>query len=237
VSKDYNAQVAGHYSKYRPPLHEIILFKALDQNRRFKLGLDVGCGTGKSSRPLRAYCEKIFGLDPSRSMIDRAESDPSITYICGNEALLAEFHSGEFDLVTFAGSLSYSKNATLKKELKRICRSDAQIVVYDFEVLMSDFLSGIEMKLSPIDSSGYNHAVNISDWKEFTEEVVRKEQVHLSLSAEELAHFILSHSTWYEELVARFKEQNPYSRLTHDLKSHAEKLLLPATIFYSRYSL
>lgn len=102
MSKDYNAQVAFHYSKYRPALHEIILTKAIGQKRNFDNGLDVGCGTGKSSIPLSKFCREVVGLDPSKTMVDSAEQAPFITYVCGDENALAQFQSKKFDIVTFA---------------------------------------------------------------------------------------------------------------------------------------
>jgi ubiquinone/menaquinone biosynthesis C-methylase UbiE len=236
VSKDYNAQVAFHYSKYRPPLHEIILSRVLDQNRHFDNGLDIGCGTGKSSKPLSKFCVEVVGIDPSKTMIDSAEKVPSITYICGDENTLTQFQSRKFDVVTFAGSLSYTKNAKLKAELKRICREKALIIVYDFEVRLSDFLPTIGLNLSKLDFSDYDHSINISDWKEFKEEVVFKEQIKLNLKAEDLAHFILSHSTWHEELVNQFEVQDPFAKLVSYLKSKRDEFRLPANIFYSRYT-
>jgi len=233
VSKDYNAQVAIHYSRYRPPLHEIILCKAMDKGKRFEIGLDVGCGTGKSSKPLSKFCNKVFGIDPSQFMIDNAETDPSIDYICSNS--LAQFQDDNFDVVTFAGSLSYAKSESLRRELNRICRDEASVLVYDFEVLLSDLLSGIGLNLSPVDLSSYNHSINISDWEEFKERIVRNEQLDLKPSAEELAHLILSHSTWHDELAALFRDEDPFAPFVSYLKSKGEEFRLPVNIFYSGY--
>jgi SAM-dependent methyltransferase len=234
VSKDYNAQVATHYSKYRPPLHEIILLKAIDAGQRFEIGLDIGCGTGKSSKPLSKFCNKVVGIDPSQSMIDNAETDPSIDYICSSS--LAQFQEHNFDVVTFAGSLSYAKNESLRGELNRICRDEAFVVIYDFEVLLSDLLLGIGLNLSPVDLSGYNHSINISDWEEFKEKIVCKEQLDLNPSAEDLAHLILSHSTWHDELTTLFQDRNPFAPLVSYLKSKGEEFCLPVNIFYAGYS-
>jgi SAM-dependent methyltransferase len=233
VSKDYNAQVATHYSRYRPPLHEMILLKTIGKDKRFEIGLDIGCGTGKSSKPLSKFCNKVFGIDPSQSMIDNAETYPSIDYICSSS--LAQFQEDNFDVVTFAGSLSYAKNESLRRELNRICRDEAFVVIYDFEVLLNDLLLGTGLNLSTVDSSSYNHSINISDWKEFKEKIVCKEQLDLNPSAGELAHLILSHSTWHDELAALFRDQDPFAPLVSYLKSKGEEFRLPVNLFYSGY--
>ncbi|QDK38117.1 class I SAM-dependent methyltransferase [Bdellovibrio sp. NC01] len=235
MSKDYNESVAFHYSQYRPPLHAMILSKAIEQNGHFDLGLDIGCGTGKSSKALKLFCKEVIGIDPSQTMIDNAEKLPSVTYICGNEESLAQFKNQQFAIVTFAGSLFYCKNEKLRSELKRISRDNGLIVIYDFEVRASEFLSAIGLNLSKIESSGYDHEVNISDWPEFKEEIVRKEQIILSPSAKELAHFILAHSTWTDELAMQFKDHDPFDKLVSYLKSQGSEFELPVNIFYSRY--
>ncbi len=39
-----------------------------------KLALDVGCGTGQSTRPLAKYFDQVLGLDVSESQLDVAKS-------------------------------------------------------------------------------------------------------------------------------------------------------------------
>lgn len=208
---------------------------AIDQNRSFEIGLDIGCGTGKSSLPLKKYCRQIFGIDPSQSMIDKAEKDSSISYICGDEMLLNKFENHNFDLVTFAGSLTYSKSNTLRTELKRVCRANASIIIYDFEVLLGEFLKTIGLNLIPIESSDYDHSIDLTDWNEFDKEIGKKDQMTLNISEENLSHLILSHSTWHTELAEIFEVQNPFDQLRVYLKSKGVEFQIPVNIFYSRF--
>ena len=72
MSDQYNESVASHYSAYRPPLHQLILQRAELGTATFPIGLDVGCGTGRSSVALADFCEQVFAIDPSQPMLDAA---------------------------------------------------------------------------------------------------------------------------------------------------------------------
>ncbi|WP_436716151.1 class I SAM-dependent methyltransferase [Roseiconus lacunae] len=52
MAHQYTDAVASHYAAYRPPLHELILMRVISNQTRFCDGLDVGCGTGRSSGAL-----------------------------------------------------------------------------------------------------------------------------------------------------------------------------------------
>lgn len=132
MQEDYNVKVAEHYAAFRPPLHRLILEKLLTDGERLETGLDIGCGTGYSSIALSDYCNQVVRLDPSKSMIEQAEEQPSITYVHGNEAKLKDFDSNSFDVVTFAGSRYYAKNQLLFQELLRTLTPNSAIFVYDF---------------------------------------------------------------------------------------------------------
>ncbi len=58
----YDDQIARHYAAYRPPLHQLIINEALE-NQLFEVGLDIGCGTGCSAIALADRCRQVFGVD------------------------------------------------------------------------------------------------------------------------------------------------------------------------------
>ena len=60
----YDETIAIHYAAYRPPLHEIILKKSLNSAGNPRIGLDIGCGTSRSSQALKEYCHYVVGIDP-----------------------------------------------------------------------------------------------------------------------------------------------------------------------------
>ena len=141
----YDKSIATHYAAYRPPIHEIILKRTLTSSDNQRMGLDIGCGTGRSSRALKKYCHLVVGLDPSEAMLGKVEKLEGVVYVnaAGEQIPMVE---NLVDVVTIAGSLNYIDRAKLVNELKRVCRSDAAIVVYDFEIDLSNIEEQLELE-------------------------------------------------------------------------------------------
>ena len=155
----YDAQIARHYAAYRPPLHKMILDDALN-GQLFETGLDVGCGTGCSTFALKKYCDYVVGIDSSIEMLQQAPNQPAVHYLNASGEKIPILDNS-IDVVTIAGSLSYMDRELLVKEINRICRQDAEIIVYDFEVDLSDFESQFDLT-NLDDSQEYDHQLNLS---------------------------------------------------------------------------
>ena len=67
-----------------------------------------------------------------------------------------------------AGSLNYIERSSLVIELERICRASAEIVVYDFEIDLTDFDKVLGVKLENC-FPGYDHSANLNDYSNFVE--------------------------------------------------------------------
>ncbi len=91
MTERYDSVVAEHYAAFRPPLHRLILERMIRPNESFQTGLDVGCGTGYSAIALAKYCDRVFGLEASQPMLDRARQHPKITYTCGTAENLGSY--------------------------------------------------------------------------------------------------------------------------------------------------
>ncbi|XP_041055983.1 uncharacterized protein LOC121284578 isoform X2 [Carcharodon carcharias] len=68
---------AALYQKYRVPLPSQICNLVLNYLQRkkgkpFSLAVDIGCGSGQSTRGLAAYFEKVIGIDASGAQIEEA---------------------------------------------------------------------------------------------------------------------------------------------------------------------
>lgn len=209
MQEDYNVKVAEHYAAFRPPLHRLILEKLLTDGERLETGLDIGCGTGYSSIALSDYCNQVVRLDPSKSMIEQAEEQPSITYVHGNEAKLKDFDSNSFDVVTFAGSRYYAKNQLLFQELLRTLTPNSAIFVYDFEALLHEPLAQLGLKQASVES-GYQFIVDLSDWPQFTAETAQTETIELPLISEELSHVLLADSNLYTLIADKLGHEQLY---------------------------
>jgi SAM-dependent methyltransferase len=235
MSGQYNQATAIHYSSYRPPLHEVILGRVLSSEEMFNEGLDVGCGTGHSAVALAKYCSHIYGIDPSQSMLGEARPHERITYRrCTGEDLPLPDKS--VDIVTFAGSLFYAKSGSLIRELKRVCREQALVIPYDFEVLVDEALLHCGINLEKTELS-YDFEVNFSDSAGFVETISGKEQIDLEVTATELAHVLLASSYYNQAFLEKYGGADPFPILVRDLERTKELHTLKVNIYFSKYHL
>lgn len=234
MTERYDSIAARHYAAFRPPLHGLILDRVIRSNESFQVGLDVGCGTGYSAVALTKYCDQVFGVDPSRSMLAAAQTHPKITYLQASGDALGQLPVQVFDIVTFAGSLFYAKTHRLRRELVKVCPPGGTIVAYDFEVLLNEVMAELEA-VCPEVTSDYDHRANLSDWPEFVVDSSGTEQLRLDVTAPEIAHLLLADSIRYDALVRRFASGDPFASLVDYLESAAGKNRLAADIFFTRY--
>ena len=208
MSERYDAAAARHYAAYRPPLHGLILERALPPGARYDVGVDVGCGAGASSHALAAHCESVWGVDPSPSMLARARPHGRVSYAPGTaEALPLPDRTA--DVVTFAGSLFYADAEAAAREVRRVGRPGAAVVVYDFDVLLSDAVRALGVDAAGV-AADYDHSVNLSGRAGLAERSVVAERVVVGVTADELAHVVLSDSGRLDRLVERFGEADPF---------------------------
>ena len=196
----YGPITAYAYAAYRPELHTPILAEVL--KGPYETGLDIGCGTGHSTRALAAYCKRTVGTDQSADMLAQAITQSGIEYRLQQGSRLA-FPNRWFDVVTLAGSLNYCKSQHLLDEIIRVCRPGALVVVYDFDIHYAEVAE--ELFGLPKQGSGrntYDHAINLSDLDlgRLQEQSVRAElREHTDVELQELAFLLLSdvsHIPW-----------------------------------------
>ncbi len=89
--------------------------------------LDLGCGTGISSRQLvKSGFKQVIGVDRDPLMLEKAEAanDPacSIKYLLGNVAEELPFPDGEFDVVTAVSAFHWFANSSSIREVARLLK-------------------------------------------------------------------------------------------------------------------
>ena len=236
MTHEYNNHVARHYAAFRPDLHPVILSRSIMPDEHFKIGLDVGCGTGCSTVALAKYCDKVIGIDPNQPMLDQAVVHPGISYIKGFGDDFSVINGNLIDIVTFAGSLSYTKTSRLKSELLRTLSPEGTVIVYDFRIILDDLIANTGVKGTDA-LSGYNFKENLKDWSGFTTEILSADTVSLQLSAQEASHILLASSYRYQAFQERFNSDDPLDYLIDYIKQQNDKLLLIAEIYYARHCL
>ncbi len=234
----YNKQIAFHYAAYRPALHSLILSEALSPQfaeSKLNTGLDIGCGTGLSSIALAEYCNDVIGIDPSEDMLNQATKHPSVRYLLGSGSAIS-LPDNSVDVVSFAGVLSYTNDAKTMKELRRVCRSDAILIVYDFEVSIDDIMA-IVLPSYYSRKSSYNHAENLECWEGIDTLTSRSKQVEFEASPKQSAHILLSDSARFAEFTKIFNSKNPYSKLVKKLEASNLENCLQAKIYFTLHRL
>lgn len=231
----YDAITASHYSAYRPPLHSIILGRALRQNRERQMGLDIGCGTGRSTQVLANFCNHVIGLEPSKSMLLKTEKHEKVNYVSspGEQIPIA---TKSVDVVTLAGSLNYIERNPLVNELVRICCTDAEIVIYDFKVDLIDFEKFLGMNLVNC-SLEYDHSANLGGHINFDEVTIVEDEVSTNASPLEIAHLLLSDRERNNALCRKYKTSNPIKLIQREISSMSSTIQIKSNIFYSIYVL
>lgn len=231
----YDPITASHYSAYRPPFHSVILGRVLRQQKKRQMGLDIGSGTGRSAQELAKFCSHVVGLEPSKSMLLKAEKHENVNYVNspGEQIPIA---TRAVDVVTLAGSLNYIERNSLVNELLRICREDAEIVVYDFEVDLINFEKFLGINLAKC-SPEYDHSANLSEHSNFDEVTIVEDEISTTASPLEIAHLILSDRECHNALCEKYGISNPEKLVENEISSISETISFRSNIFYSVYSL
>ena len=214
-----------------------ILYRCIAKNAYFNSGLDVGCGTGRSTIALAKYCDSVIGIDPSQQMLDNAIQASNIKYLNGSLEELT-LKSDFFDIVTLAGSLYYAKSQKLYDEILRVSKSASQIIIYDFEMVL-EFRHDLPYEILGNNKSKYNHEINFSGLLDEKLKLVQtlKEKSNLSISPSDLAHLILSEKRTYEQLALKWGAGKVFenSREILRAKSYGKNHEIEANIFYTIY--
>ena len=123
------------YDKYRPSPPVEILQQALNYlgKSKAKRVLDLGCGTGISTKVWRNFAEEIIGIEPSKEMIEVAErksENDQIKYLVGysNDIPLS---SNSVDIVSCSQSFHWMEPNYTLKEIDRVLRDSGILIIYD----------------------------------------------------------------------------------------------------------
>ncbi len=123
---------AKRYANARPYFHPIVMqrIKAfLNLQQSLQNALDVGCGTGQSTIALKAIANEIVGTDSSQEMLNEAQLDSRIRYICSPAEQLP-FPDASFDLVTVASAFHWLDRSHFLAEASRVLHSQSWLIIY-----------------------------------------------------------------------------------------------------------
>lgn len=228
----FGPDTAWHYEAYRPPLHPIILDHALPKGQHFHRALDVGCGAGHSAVALWEHAVQVTGQEVNMNMIREAEHHASGNLEFTNRPLreLTETSPGDFDLITFAGSLFYQDAGEVWSQVRRLAASRAYVCVYDFEVPLRPVFDRLGLTMP---ESHYDHQKNFDDQNlgDFRATGLQSMKLDFQCTTKELAHLLFSVEEWHSVFAP-----NKFAEVCELLEERiGPNVDLTANAFYSVY--
>jgi SAM-dependent methyltransferase len=127
---------AADNDRYRPRPPSVIfeLLPLLAGRGRPRLVVDLGSGTGLSTRPWADVADQVVGVEPNPAMRDyaaRAPTATSLRYVEGS-AYATGLAAQSVDIVTAAQSLQWMRPEDLFREVGRILRPDGVFCAYNY---------------------------------------------------------------------------------------------------------
>ena len=129
-----DATVAERYARAWPDISPLVIGKMrvfLAINGKVGDALAVGCGTGMSTRALKAIARRVVGSDISREMLQQAVlRDTDIAYVTATAERLP-FTAHSFDLITASLAFHWFDREAFLSEASRLLRPGGWLVIYN----------------------------------------------------------------------------------------------------------
>jgi SAM-dependent methyltransferase len=124
---------AERYLKGRLYFHPVIIGRVqefLSMTEPLPRALDVGCGTGLSTRALKKIARNVVGVDASAEMLALAPSERGVSY-CVARAECLPFGAERFDAITLSQVFHWLERDRFLSEAHRVLRPGGWLIVYD----------------------------------------------------------------------------------------------------------
>jgi len=123
---------ARRYAAGRPDCSSLVagVIRGLTPRTPVHLALDVGCGTGISTRALAPFAERVVGIEPSAGMLAHASS-PANGWLVAAKAEQMPLPDRCCGLIGVGSALHWFEQDPFLAELDRVAREDADLVIFD----------------------------------------------------------------------------------------------------------
>jgi SAM-dependent methyltransferase len=126
---------AARYDRFRPRPPRVLLelLCRFARSDRPELAVDLGCGTGLSTRAWSGLATRAIGVEPNAAMIAAAQPAPGIEY---REAFAQQtgLPDGSVDIATCSQSFHWMEPGPTLAEAARILRRGGVFAAYDYDV-------------------------------------------------------------------------------------------------------
>lgn len=131
-------RTAEAYARARPDYHPdavAAMVRLLRLSSPVGLALDLGCGTGMSTRAVKSIAAQVVAVDVSRPMLEQADPLPGVAYIQA-QAERVPVRRNVVGLVVAAAAFHWFDQVAVLAEVARVLRPGGAFVTY------TDFFSG-----------------------------------------------------------------------------------------------
>jgi SAM-dependent methyltransferase len=124
--KRYDLIPRENYMKvhWRPAIEECV--------RRYcrkKEVLDLGCGYGRYTIPIKECCSSVFGLDISQRWLNYLRRENNVLDVVRADAHNIPFRDESFDVVVSIGLFEYVKRSVVLREISRVLKADGYCII------------------------------------------------------------------------------------------------------------
>ena len=123
------ASAAQRYARGRPYFHRLATARIAAVCGPVGHALDVGCGTGLSTRALAEIADTVVGTDVSADMLAQAEAHPRVTYLAAPAEALP-LTDASFDLITVCQAFHWFDQERFLAEAHRLLRPAGWLALY-----------------------------------------------------------------------------------------------------------
>jgi len=129
------AGFADHYDQFRPrpPRALLDLLCRFARAPEPRLVVDLGCGTGLSSRAWSGVAHQVIGVEPNEAMLAAVEEATGVEYRHAY-AQATGLDDGMADIVTCSQSLHWMEAEPTLAEAARILRPGGVFAAYDYDM-------------------------------------------------------------------------------------------------------
>lgn len=124
------------YTKFRPIYPPDVLKNVFhfyeDGCKEYNFALDIGCGSGQSTRELASHFSRVTGIDVSQSQIEKAPQISNVRFMVGAAENLSFFQDNSVNLITVAQSLHWIDTDIFYPEARRVLKPNGVIAVYGY---------------------------------------------------------------------------------------------------------
>jgi SAM-dependent methyltransferase len=125
------ADAGERYASYRPKVHHVALqwLEQVIPGKRFQRAIDVACGTGDSTVPLKQVADQVVGIDSSDEMINAARQR-GLNVHRADYTDLASY--GHFDLISTCMAFHWFDAESAISSYKSASKQGAVWLIYNF---------------------------------------------------------------------------------------------------------